>query len=184
MELEIPTLQTERLVLRPFREEDHLPLHALMQDPEVVRFINEGRRPSLQEAWRAIAGWIGHWALRGYGAWAVEGRASGELIGRIGFINPAEWPALELGYMLGRRYWGRGFASEGCRAALEWGFTTAKFERVISLIDPANTASIAVATRLGETPAGQAELLGHRLRVYAIDRATWEASRDAGQSPR
>jgi RimJ/RimL family protein N-acetyltransferase len=184
MEVEIPTLRTARLVLRPFREEDHVPLHAMMQDPDVVRFIGDRKTPTRQEAWRAIAGWIGHWALRGYGAWAVEERVSGALIGRIGFINPAEWPALELGYMLGKAYWGRGFATEGCRAALDWGFGSAGFERVISLIDPTNTASIAVATRLGESLAGEAELLGHRLGVYAIDRATWQAQRGASQSPR
>jgi len=173
--LDIPTLSTERLTLRPFREEDHVALHDLMQDPEVVHFINEDRRPTLPEAWRMVSGWLGHWALRGYGAWAVEERASGVLVGRIGFINPVGWPGLELGYMLGRPYWGRGYATEGGIAALDWGFGVQGFERVISLIDPLNNASIAVATRLGEVHVGEAELLGHQLRIYAIDRAAWEA---------
>lgn len=179
MELAIPTLDTERLRLRPWREEDHLALHELMQDDDVVRFINDGRRPTLAEAWRMVSGWVGHWALRGYGAWAAEERTSGQLVGRIGFINPVGWPGLELGYMLGKPFWGRGYATEGGRAALTWGFGERGFDRVISLIDPANTPSIAVATRLGETRAGEAELLGHQLRVYAIDRPTWEAQQSA-----
>lgn len=185
MELDIPTLETERLRLRPFREDDHVALFELMQDPDVMRFIGDPRLPadrripSRLDVWRNMASWIGHWALRGYGIWAAEERADGALIGRIGFMNPAGWPALELGYMLGKPYWGRGYATEGCRAALAWGFETAGFDRVVSLIDPANSASIAVATRLGETLDGEAELVGQRLGVYAIDRATWEARRAA-----
>ena len=131
--------------------------------------------PTLQETWRAVAGWIGHWALRGYGNWAIEERERGTLIGRAGIINPADWPGPEVGYVLGRDYWGHGYATEAARAAMDWGFATIGFDRLISLIDPANAASIAVAERLGETLDGETDLLGNRVLVYAIDRATWSA---------
>jgi RimJ/RimL family protein N-acetyltransferase len=170
MHIEYPTLDTERLSLRPFAEADVAPLHALMQDPDVMRYVGDRRVPTLGETWRAVAGWIGHWSLRGYGLWAIEERASGEVIGRAGIINPVDWPGPEVGYLLGRRWWGRGYATEAASAAMDWGFTTVGFERLISLIDPANGPSIAVAQRLGETLAGDVDLMGHRVLVYGIDR--------------
>jgi len=172
--LAIPTLETARLTLRPFREADATPLFELSQDPEVMRYVGDRRVPTLQESWRAIAGWLGHWALRGYGQWAIEERASGLLVGRAGIINPAEWPGPEVGYLLGRSWWGQGYATEAARAAMEWGFREVGFDELISLIDPDNTASIAVATRLGETLRDEIELWGHRVRRYAITRQTWQ----------
>jgi len=160
-------------------EDDVAPYFALMQDPDVMRYVGDRRVPTLQETWRAVAALIGHWVLRDYGQWAVVERSSQELVGRTGIINPIDWPGPEVGYLLGRRWWGRGYATEAATAAMAWGFTTFGFERLISLIDPANSASVAVATRLGETPAGETELLGHRVLVYGIDRVDWEARQRA-----
>lgn len=173
MQLATPTLETERLTLRPFREDNATALVELSQDPDVMRYVGDRRVPTLQEAWRAIAGWIGHWALRGYGQWAIAERSSGHLIGRAGIINPADWPGAEVGYLLGRAWWGHGYA-EAARAAMDWGFREIGFDELISLIDPANAASIAVATRLGETLRDEVELCGHRVQRYAITRQTWQ----------
>ena len=170
-------MTSERLLLRPFAEADVEPLYALMQDPDVMRYVGDRRVPTLQETWRAVAGWIGHWSLRGYGLWAVVERESGAVIGRAGIINPVDWPAPEVGYLLGRSWWGRGYATEAAAAAMAWGFTTIGFERLISLIDPANAASIRVAERLGETLEGETDLWGNRVLIYAIDRMTWERAR-------
>ena len=177
MQLAIPTIETERLTLRPFREADVTAVFELLQDPDVVRYVGDRRVPTLQEAWRAIAGWLGHWALRGYGQWAIEERSSGRLIGRAGIINPVDWPGPEVGYLLGKAWWGRGYATEAARAAMEWGFERIAFEELLSLIDPANAPSIAVATRLGESLRGETELLGNRVLVYGISRAEWQARR-------
>ena len=175
MELAIPTIESERLTLRPFREADAAALFELSQDPDVVRFGGQGHVPTLQETWRAIAGWLGHWALRGYGQWAIEERASGRFIGRAGIINPAEWPGVEVGYLLGRAWWGRGYATEAARSAMHWGFDTIGFADLISLIESANHRSIAVATRLGESLRGETDLWGIPVLVYGISRAEWEA---------
>ena len=118
-----PTLTTERLLLRPFADADVEPLHALMQDPDVMRYVGDRRVPTRQETWRAVAGWIGHWALRGYGLWAVVEQESGDVIGRAGIINPVDWPGPEVGYLLGKRWWGRGYATEAAAAAMAWGFS-------------------------------------------------------------
>jgi RimJ/RimL family protein N-acetyltransferase len=173
--LAIPTIETERLSLRPFREADVVALFELLQDPDVFRFVGDRREPTLQETWRAVAGWLGHWAMRGYGQWAIEERSSGRFIGRAGIINPVDWPGPEVGYLLSRPYWGRGYATEAARAAMDWGFEQFVFPDLISLIDPDNAASIAVATRLGEALRGETELWGHRLLVYGISRPEWEA---------
>ena len=175
VDLAIPTLETERLTLRPFREADAAALFELSQDPDVVRYVGDRRAPTLQEAWRAVAGWIGHWALRGYGQWAIEERASGQFIGRAGIINPVDWPGAEVGYLLGREWWGRGYATEAARGAMDWGFREIGFVDLLSLIDPANQASIAVARRLGESLRGETDLMGNRVLVYGITRAKWAA---------
>ena len=175
MDLAIPTIETERLTLRPMREADATALFEISQDPDVVRFVGDRHVPTLQEAWRMVAGWIGHWALRGYGQWAIEEHESGRFIGRAGIINPADWPGPEVGYLLGRPWWGRGYATEAARAAMDWGFRDRGFTDLLSLIDPENHASIAVATRLGETRRGATEVMGHHVMVYGISRAEWEA---------
>ena len=175
MQLAIPSFDTERLTLRPFREDDVRALFELSQDPDVFRFVGDRRAPTLQEAWRAVAGWLGHWAMRDYGQWAIEERESGRFIGRAGIINPADWPGPEVGYLLGRPYWGRGFATEAAAAAMRWGFEEKGFDDLISLIDPENAASIKVATRLGEALRGETDLMGHRVLTYGISRTQWEA---------
>lgn len=176
MEIDYPTLETERLLLRPFSEADVEPLFALMQDADLMRYVGDRRVPTLQEAWRSVAGWIGHWTLRGYGQWAIEERGSREIIGRAGLINPRDWPGPEIGYLLGRRWWGHGYATEAAGVAMGWGFRTIGFDRLISLIDPANAPSIAVAGRLGETLQTETELWGNRVLVYGIDREAWQAA--------
>ena len=178
MQLAIPTVETERLILRPFREADVHDLFDLLQDPDVIRFVGDRRVPTEQETWRAIAGWIGHWAMRGYGQWAIEERSSGHFIGRAGIINPVDWPGPEVGYLLGREWWGHGYATEAASAAMSWGFRELHFDDLISLIDPNNTASIAVAGRLGEMPRGRTTLLGIPVLVYGISRTEWEARQD------
>ena len=164
------TLVTDRLTLRQFREDDLDPYAEICADPEVMRYLGEGKPLDRRETWRQMATILGHWRLRGYGLWAVESRATGELLGRIGFFNPEGWPGFELGWTLGRRFWGRGYATEGARRALEHAFTEMRREHVISLIRPANHASIRVAERLGERLEGRTQLFGHEVLVYGIER--------------
>lgn len=167
------TLQTERLVLRPFRESDLDTYAAICADPQVMRYLGDGKALSRAEAWRQIALILGHWQLRGFGLWAVEERASGVLVGRLGFFQPEGWPGFELGWMLQRAAWGRGYATEGAARALAHAFTAMGREHVISLIRPANAASIRVAERLGETLERRTSLFGENVLVYGITRASW-----------
>jgi RimJ/RimL family protein N-acetyltransferase len=172
------TLETERLRLRMFRDTDLDTYAAMSADPEVVRYLGAGGQPVTRpEAWRQMAMLLGHWQLRGYGVWAVEERASGRFVGRIGLFNPEGWPGLECICALARSAWGRGYATEGARRALEYAFTELDQARVISLIRPGNTASIRVAERLGETLEGRAMLFGAEALVYRISRADFAITR-------
>ncbi len=167
------TLATERLLLRMFRQDDFEAYAAICADPEVMRYLGDGKALSRWDAWRQMAMILGHWPLRGYGLWAVEERATGALIGRVGFFEPEGWPGFELGWMLRRASWGRGYAIEGARRALAHAFTEMDRRHVISLIRSANQPSIRVAARLGETLEGRTDLFGHEALVYGIDRAAW-----------
>ena len=160
------TLETERLLLRQFRGSDHPAYAEMCADPEVMRYLGTGVTQNAGEAWRAIASMLGHWQLLGYGMFAIEVKATGELAGRTGFLDPPGWPGFELGWVLGRDHWGKGYAIEGARACLEYAFGKLARERVISLIRPANERSIRVAERLGERLAGEVELLGSKALVY------------------
>ena len=161
-------LETERLLLRGFQESDLEQYARICADPEVMCFLG-GNPFSREDAWRHIASMLGHWQLRGYGMWAVEEKSSGALLGRIGFNNPEGWPGFEVGWTLGRPYWGRGFATEGAHAALEYAFSELRQAHVISLVHPNNKASIRVAERIGEILEGTTILLGTRVCVYGID---------------
>lgn len=176
------TLKTERLVLRMLREDDLDEYAAMAADPKVTRYLGDGGTLSRADAWRQMAMILGHWQLRGYGMWAVEEISTGRLAGRIGFFNPEGWPGFELGWTLAREFWGRGYATEGARAALEYGFTGMNRERVISLIRPTNTPSICVAERLGEKPDGTVELSGREALVYTLTREDWLAARRESKS--
>ncbi len=166
----IPSLETERLLLRGLRIDDLDAYADIYGDVEVMRHLEHGRPLDRDAAWRSMALHLGHWQLRGYGQWALVARNSDVLVGRAGLWQPEGWPGLEIGWLLARPQWGRGFATEAARAALTYAFTVLRAERVISLIRPDNAASIRVAERLGEHYERTIELYGGAAHVYGIRR--------------
>jgi RimJ/RimL family protein N-acetyltransferase len=176
----IPTLTADRFVLRAFREDDVPALTALHSDPEVMRYLRLSgeveSRP--RQAWDYLAMQMGHWLLKGYGKWALADRASDELIGRVGYFDPPyEWPGLELGWTLSRGVWGRGYATEAARLALDWGFETLRTDEIISAINPDNKASIRVAERLCQRHVRDDQLHGATCRIFGITRDAWNERR-------
>jgi RimJ/RimL family protein N-acetyltransferase len=161
------TLETERLLLRPFQERDLDDYARLCADPEVMRYLGDGRALTRVEAWRQMAFFLGHWQLRGFGQWAAELKATGACIGRIGLHQPEGWPGLEVGWVLERSFWGRGLAVEGGKAALAHAFDCLGADRVISVIQPDNTRSIRVAALLGERFERRDSIQGIEVVIYA-----------------
>jgi RimJ/RimL family protein N-acetyltransferase len=162
----VPELVTQRLLLRGFAARDFEPYAAMMADPDVARYLGDGRPLSRAEAWRQLAYIVGHWALRGFGLWAVEERATGALVGRIGLLEPEGWPGFELAYTLARPAWRRGFAREAAAAALAYARQTLGRDEVISIIRPDNAASIRVARALGAGPDATIEFFGSPAVIY------------------
>lgn len=167
------TLQTERLKLRMWRDEDLDVYASFCGDREVMRHIGDGKTLSRENSWRQMAAMAGHWSLRGYGIWAVEELATQRLVGRIGLYNPEGWPGLELGWLLGKEYWGHGYATEGARCALDFVFEQMKRDEIISLIHPYNEASKRVAKRLGQQLTDECRVGGQSVLVYGINRQQW-----------
>jgi RimJ/RimL family protein N-acetyltransferase len=165
----IERLETQRLVLRPFREEDLDDYAEMCGDTLVMKYLG-GAPLNRMDSWRNMATVVGHWQLRGFGPWAVEELASGQLVGRVGCWRPEGWPGLELAWTLRRQFWGKGYATEAARAALDVAFSHLAQSHVISMIHIENEASLRVARRLGMRLEGSAELLGHPVVVYGIRR--------------
>jgi RimJ/RimL family protein N-acetyltransferase len=167
----LPSLATERLLLRQFTAADLDAWAAISADPEVARHLGDGTPLDRVGAWRWMALNLGHWMLRGYGQWALEERDGGALVGRAGLWEPEGWPGLELGWVVARDRWNRGLATEAGRAALAWAFDALGANRVISLIAPANVASIRVAEKLGQRCDERILLGGRPALLYAIARS-------------
>lgn len=151
-----PALETPRLILRGWRPEDFPAYAAMLADDDTARYITaRGRALSEAEAWSEAAWLVGHWQMLGYGMFVVEERATGAFLGRIGPLHPPWWPDLEMAWALAPRARGRGYATEAARAAIGWTFASVELDRIVSIIHPLNTASQAVAGRLGERRTGE-----------------------------
>ncbi|MEP4196568.1 MAG: GNAT family N-acetyltransferase [Aliishimia sp.] len=142
----IPTLTTERLTLRALGAQDFAPLCEFYASDR-SKFV--GGPATAEATWRNLAGEIGHWALRGYGRWAVEETATGKLAGVVGPWNPDGWPEAELGWDLMNGFEGKGYATEAARAARHFAYTELNWTTAISLVAIDNDASAALALRLG-----------------------------------
>ncbi|MEO5693441.1 MAG: GNAT family N-acetyltransferase [Usitatibacter sp.] len=165
-----PTIETERLLLRQFRNEDLEAYAPMCADPEVMRYLGTGVTLTRTETWRAMATMLGHWKLLGYGMFAIELKTTGQLLGRAGFLDPPGWPGFELGWVLGPQHWGKGYALEAATAARDYAFKEMGRDRVISVIRPENARSIRVAEKLGAAMVEEIELMGGPALVYETRR--------------
>jgi RimJ/RimL family protein N-acetyltransferase len=151
--LDIPRLETERLILRAHRLEDFAECAAMWADPSVTHFI--GKPSTEQEAWARLLNYAGLWSLLGFGYWAVEEKATGRYIGDVGFadfkrdIQPSLREMPELGWVLAARAHGHGYATEAVRAALAWGDGNFGGRRAACIIKPEHARSIRVAEKCG-----------------------------------
>jgi RimJ/RimL family protein N-acetyltransferase len=168
--------ETTRLVLRRWREEDRAAFLAIWADPAVWRAIGPGVTGAPYDADYAAGRFdhhTRHWEQHGFGLWAAQERASGEVAGWVGPSHPTYVPeladAVEIGWTLRQPFWGRGLASEGASAALDAAFADLGVDELVSLINSANARSIAVAKTLGMSEQREVSRpdTGERMMVFA-----------------
>jgi RimJ/RimL family protein N-acetyltransferase len=173
-------IETERLILRLWRPDDVEPLSRIFAKEPVWRYPFR-RGWTRDETQVFLHRKIDEWQHRGFSQWAVEVKADAELIGFLGLAPPEflpeVMPTVEVGWRLDPDWWGRGLATEGGRAALEYAFKTLDLDEVVSIYEPENVASGRVMERLGmkrylDTTHPS---LGVALSVYKVTRAEWTA---------
>jgi RimJ/RimL family protein N-acetyltransferase len=151
-----PTLETDRLLLRPPQAEDFPAWAAFSADEETMRYL--GGTQSAAAAWRGLCTVAGAWSVRGFSMFSVIEKATGRWVGRLGPWMPEGWPGTEVGWGLAREVWGRGYAIEGARATIDYAFDVLGWTDVIHCIDPSNAPSSTLAARLGATLLRQGRL--------------------------
>jgi ribosomal-protein-alanine N-acetyltransferase len=166
-------LETARLRMRPFAFGDLDALCRITADAEVMRYIGDGHPITRGETEANLRNIIKSFRRRGFGRWAVEEKAGGALLGYCGLAQPAESPGVELVYMLTRRAWGQGLATEASAAVLRYGFEELGLERVYALTMPGNARSRRVLERLGLEYLRDDCYYGYACVCYALARERW-----------
>ena len=172
---DVPTLRTERLLLRPWRDDDLAPFAALNADPAVMEYFPKllARDESDGMADRIRA----HFEREGFGLWAVEVPRVAPFIGFTGLSRPSfmqSW--IEVGWRLARAHWGAGYATEAAHAALVWGFAHLDLDEIVAMVVPDNLRSQRVMHKLGMTRDPDADFehplipAGHRRRPHWLFR--------------
>ncbi len=173
--MDVPVLETDRLVLRNHRIEDYDALARIWADPAVTRFI--GTPSSREESWSRLIRYVGHWELLGFGAWAVERREVPGYIGFVGFadlrrdISPPFDGIPESGWVFQSQSHGSGYATEAMQAALAWMDRHHGGDITTCVIHSENAASIRVARKLGYTEHARSDFRG--VQVIQFRRAKY-----------
>jgi RimJ/RimL family protein N-acetyltransferase len=172
-------IETARLILRPVTAADLDGFAAFAADPAAMRFMG-GVAPR-PVAWRAMMVMAGCWAQDGFAMFSVIEKTSGQWIGRIGPWRPEGWPGTEIGWGLLPAWHGRGYATEAAAASMDFAVERLGWTDIIHTIDPENTASIAVARRLGSRNRGPGALPAPyeaaRIDIWGQTAAEWRATR-------
>jgi len=172
----VPTVITDRLILRAWRAGDIDPYAAMNADPETMRYLNGTFDRAATE--RLVMNLAGMWAILGHGMWALEDRQTGEFLGRGGTYYAEGWPGVEVAVSIRRDRWGQGLGTEVVRAALAFGFESLGLDEMVTVTDQANSGMNGVARTLGMTFREVATVGPWRdNNVYVINRAVWDASR-------
>ncbi|MEW2555956.1 GNAT family N-acetyltransferase [Streptomyces zhihengii] len=168
-------IRTPRLRLRRWYDSDLAALADLHTDPRVMRWVDDGALLDLDGTAEAIERWEEEWDDEGFGVFAVELLASGELAGAVGLFVPAFLPEtrheVAVGWRLGSQFWGQGYASEAAQATLEFALQDRGLERVVAVIRVGDTASENVARKLGMALEREVQHPehGYPLQIHSID---------------
>ena len=172
----IPTIYTQRLELVPLKTDDAVLLHRIYQEEGVLRYFPNTIPPPLEKVERFIAGQQEHWDKFGYGNWGILPVGEAEIIGWAGLQFVPELDKTEVGFLLNRPFWGKGFATAAARTSLVFGFKQFGFESIISLVHPENIASSRVIEKCCMVYEETISLWGMELMRYRVDKTTFMTS--------
>lgn len=174
-------IHTPRLLLRSWHDDDLAPMADINAGVRVMRWIDDGSVRDLDHTAEDIERWEEEWDEEGFGLFAVELLASGELIGFMGLsvpeFLPETMPAVAISWRIGSQFWGQGYASEAAHATLEFALQDRGLDRVISINRVGDNASENVIRKLGMVPELETAhpMYGYPLRVHAIDHTEFQA---------
>lgn len=171
----IPTLETSRLILRAFDQEDASTLHQILSEPGVLRYFPSDKPPPLERVEKLIESHRKHWADNEYGWWAVEDKGNGVLVGWCGLGHLEETDEVEIKYLLRRSHWGRGIATEAAAPCIDYAYRETDLETIIGLTHSENIASQKVLKKIGLSFRNEAEYFGMTCYRFTIERAEYES---------
>lgn len=171
--MNIPSIETARLLLRPWILEDGEAWFNILQEPDILRYFPNPDPPARVKAEAYINHHLTHWMQYGYGHWAIVTPEDGQVVGWNGLEYLTELGEVEVAYLLSKRVWGRGYASEAAGAAIRFGFETAGLGVIIGLVHPDNIASICVLENCGLLFADRITLWGMEMSRYRIQRSEY-----------
>jgi [ribosomal protein S5]-alanine N-acetyltransferase len=180
--MDIPTIETEHLILKGWKPEDADVLFDILQEDGILDYFPNPKPPPRAKADDYIAHHLWHWKQFGYGHWAVVTRADNRVVGWNGLEYLPELVETEVAYLLSKRVWGRGYATEAARAAVEFGFERAGLNKIIGLVHPGNAGSVRVLEKCGMLFADRLTIWGMDMSRYHIERAAYERMRLAASS--
>jgi ribosomal-protein-alanine N-acetyltransferase len=166
-------IETARMRLRMFAPSDLDAMCEITRDPEVMRYVGHGRPLTREETEANLTSIVSAFRRRGFGRWAIEKKDDGALIGYCGLSMGNEEVGVELAYMLARREWGSGLATEAGRACLRYGFERLGREAIAGLTMRDNHRSRRVLERVGMRYMHDACFYGFDCAMYSVNRRDW-----------
>ncbi|HEV2915955.1 MAG TPA: GNAT family N-acetyltransferase [Pyrinomonadaceae bacterium] len=162
-------IETSRLRLRMFTEEDLDALSLITGDPEVMKYLGTSEPRSREKTRNTIDAILRHWEQHGFGIFALEHKADRRLIGWCGLQRLEKTPEVEVAYLLAKEYWNQGLATEAARAAIRYGFDELKLGRVVAIARPENVGSYRVMEKAGMKYERDANYYNVDVVYYALD---------------
>ena len=171
--IDIPEIETSRLLLRGHKASDFESLAAMWAHPLVVQHIT-GVPSTESQSWARLLNYTGHWAHQGFGYWAMVEKSTGHYIGDIGIadfkrdIVPSLKGRHEMGWILAPHVHGKGYAYEALQAVIAWGKSHLEKPSLVCIIDPQNTASIRLALKVGFREVMKTSYMGNPTILFEL----------------
>ena len=172
-----PLIETDRLRLRLFQPQDLEELASMFSDPEVMRYVADGKPAGRDVAEKALTSVIDHWRRLGFGRWAAEDKETRQFVGFGGLRSLFGMP--EVVYHFAPAHWGKGLATELARASLRYGFEEHRFEKIVAIAKPENAASIRVMEKVGMHYEMNTSYYDIKVVQYTLAREEYKPTADA-----